>query len=438
MRLLLISLMVLFPVLLLAQNKSLSPTKSFGLSEIVQVVLQSSPEYVSAKNSLEIAQLESKNAFAKYFPSLDLTASHGVRGIDPDTTGLTATTPWVSQATLSLTENFYDNGETAKLSRISDKRYEIAQLKFRQAKAELIRNTVLTYYRYLNAKQNLEFSERNHSELERLAKLVSDQFHQGMKTRRDFLSFKTRAQRGRLEVIQAEKDLKLAQADLLKLMGFSPESQIAFAQKETFILPKTALSTNFAADRLPEVQIQDLQRQIGEVEVDRAKRSFWPEFSLVGAASYGSSDYVDTQMKWSDNDVTQWSILLNLKFNLVDWGVRSRNIQIAAATQSSANQAARVSTLQAEKDLAEFKLNVVRGTEDYKLAKELQALEEDTFKLLERDYRAGRATYLELVTGLSDLLDARSRGQTADYQMANLYLQWKYYSGKLNEENIFE
>ena len=65
-------------------------------------------------------------------------------------------------------------------------------------------------------------------------------------------------------------------------------------------------------------------------------------------------------------------------------------------------------------------------------------MEEDTFQLLERDYRAGQSTYLELTTGLANLLDAQARGQEADFKQAELYLKWKYYKGLLNEETVFE
>src|SRR5690606_9855082 len=127
------------------------------------------------------------------------------------------------------------------------------------------------------------------------------------------------------------------------------------------------------------------------------QRKFWPELSLVASATYGSSDYVDTRQAWSDNHVTQWSVLANLKFNILDWGVRSRNIQIAALNQSTAEQTARGALLRAEEELEVFKKEVEDSSERYRLAKELQKMEEDAFKLLERDYRSGQTTYLELV-----------------------------------------
>ncbi len=66
-----------------------------------------------------------------------------------------------------------------------------------------------------------------------------------------------------------------------------------------------------------------MRQQISDLEIDLAKRKYWPELSLVGAATYGSSEYLDTNQTWADNEASQWSVLLNLKFNILDWGVRN-------------------------------------------------------------------------------------------------------------------
>ncbi len=408
------------------------------LETAVKSALNASPTYITAKNSLEVANLEAENAAAVFYPNLDLSASHGVRGIDPDATGLTARTPIVSGTTLTLTENLYDNGESYKRHQIADYRYELAKINFQRSKAQVIRSVALAYYRYVLATQNLEFTRKNFNELERLGKLVTNQFYQGLKTRKDFLSFKTRTQRSRLEVLDAERTIVSSRTELLTLIGYSPNDPVVLDTTVRPVLPKGPLTTQISNEDLFEARGLSLQREIGALEVKIAKRKYWPELSLVGAASYGSSAYIDTGRTWDDNDVSQWSVLLNLKFNIIDWGIRSRNIKIAASNSNSDEQAAREDLLQAQRDLEVFKLEVARAEETYRLSKELQKLEEDTFKLLERDYRSGQTTYLELVTGLANLLDAQARGQQADYRQADLYLRWKYYKGTLSEETLFE
>src|SRR5437868_3914922 len=91
-------------ILLMAGPKVFAENKErFNLKQSLQQAFAHSPTYLSAKNQLEAANLEEKNNFSSFFPSLDLSASHGVQGVNPDVSGLTAKTPWVSAASLSLT-----------------------------------------------------------------------------------------------------------------------------------------------------------------------------------------------------------------------------------------------------------------------------------------------------------------------------------------------
>lgn len=419
-------------------SSSVAPARVLTSKEVLQIALERSPDLRAARNQLESSELEHKNAFASFLPSLDLSASHGVRGISPDPLNLTAQTPWVSGATLSLTENFYDNGESFKKYRITGLKLEMARLVFQKAKADIIRSVLLAYHRLNNATLFLKFSEKNHQELERLARLVTSQFQQGLKTRKDFLNFKTRAQRGQLNVYRAESDLKIVQGELFSLLGVSASERLQIDGAEKPIVARSALNLDLKAEDLYEYRILEIQKTIGELEVELSRRKFWPELNLVGAISYGSSDYVQTGRSWNDNDSSQWSVLLNLKFNILDWGVRNRNIQMTHLSQDNIQQNLRSSLYRSEKDLEAFKAEVQRSVESYRIAKDLQKMEEDTFRLLESDYRSGRASYLELTTGLANLLDAQNRGQEADFDQANLYLRWKYYKGSLNETSAFE
>lgn len=412
--------------------------EKISLPEALHLALENSPEYKTAKNNLESSELEAKNASVLFFPTLDLTTSHGVRGFDPDTQNLTARTPWASETTLALTENFYDNGETFKKSRIADKKRDLARLEHHRIRAQIIRKVMLAFWRNSIAIQNLEFVKKYAEELERLSKLVNNQYRQGLKTKKDHLNFKSREQRSKLDLIKSEKERAEAFSELVTALGLNPDAEHEFDVKVRPLLPVKKLKSEFSDSELYEFQQLELQKQISQIEIDLAKRRYWPEVSLVGAASYGSSDYVDTRQSWSDNDSTQWSVFLNIKFNLLDWGVRNRNIRLAQITQSTSENSKTTALLEVKKALEVFKVEVANSTDNYLLSKELQKIEEENFKLLERDYKSGLTSYLELTTGLANLLDAQSRGLEADFALADLYLRWKYYKGVLDVQTALE
>lgn len=418
-----------------AQAKSHKSVLTFN--QAVQMSLATSPAFLIAKSQMEAAHLEMKNAFSKFFPSLDLSASHGVREINP-TQLRPNNTSAVSGATLSLTENLYDNGESDKKNRIAQYRYQLAKLSYEKSRAEIVRAVLLAYYRLNITTQNLKLTKTNFDQLEKLANQLKNQFQQGIRTQKDYLGFKTRAQRARLNVLRAEQDLVQAKTALLQEIGLDPENSVQIDESVKPLRPPTPLTVDISPESLYEFRRMQVQSQIDDLEVQRVNRNFWPQLNLVAAASYGSSDYINTNQSWKDNETSQWSLLLNLNFNLLDWGVRSREIQIAALAQKSSEQTSRALLLKDKKELEEFKLEVANSNESFQLSKELQKMEEDSYRILERDYRSGRSTYLELITGLANLLDAQSRGLEADYNQADLYLKWKYYKGILSEETIVE
>src|SRR5690606_8581062 len=129
----------------------------------------------------------------------------------------------------------------------------------------VLRAVVLAYYNYIIAGQQLGFTQKSFSELERLAKLVSNQYYQGLKTRKDFLSFKTRAQRGRLDVIQAEKNLQRAEDELRASIGINPSEKVSFDPNLKMVLPKKNLHTNIEPEQLYETRSLELNRLIGEI-----------------------------------------------------------------------------------------------------------------------------------------------------------------------------
>jgi outer membrane protein TolC len=60
-------------------------------------------------------------------------------------------------------------------------------------------------------------------------------------------------------------------------------------------------------------------------------------------------------------------------------------------------------------------------------------LEQSNFAILEEDYRQGKVAYLDLVTGLSDLLSARVSYYTNYISILTAMAQYRYYEGTIYE-----
>ena len=102
------------------------PTK-LNLSDAIRYAVEHAPQFDSIKKKISISEAEEKNAFYKFFPSLDLSATHGIQGSDPKL-GVPGE-PAYSSTALSLTQPLYDNG-------VSSTGYKAARLTLQQAQLE--------------------------------------------------------------------------------------------------------------------------------------------------------------------------------------------------------------------------------------------------------------------------------------------------------------
>ena len=78
-------------------------------------------------------------------------------------------------------------------------------------------------------------------------------------------------------------------------------------------------------------------------------------------------------------------------------------------------------------------MDVSRLRASFNLNLQLLQLENESFGYVQSDYREGSASYLDLVTALSDLLDAKQRYYTAYYDVLGTLAIYRYYEGTLYE-----
>ncbi len=412
--------------------------KPLSLKELGQKALEASPDYKGAKNSYQASLLQSKNTFSGFLPSLDLSSTHGPQGYDPNT----ALAPnWGNSTQLTLSETIYDNGENLKLYKMSKLAAEQNELQMKKAKGQVLLNLVSLYYEWCFSVLQNQFTEKYAKEVVHQFQMVTDQFHQGVKTHSDFLRFKTQAQRSDLDLINSKKVVDKNRQALVSLLGITDSAasealDFELVDKPTHNFLKTSQLT---PENLIENKILKIKEKISGEQIALIERRWWPQLNLAGSAQYGSSNYIfgqNIQSSWDANHSTTWNVLLTFKMNFLDWGVRSRNVEIQKFTEDSSQQTLRSQMLSAYKELLGFKTDLAQSEETLKISQELEKNEQLNFRQLDKDYHEGRISYLDLITGLSNLVDAQTKRIRADFDAATLYTKQKYYLGTLDENNL--
>lgn len=406
--------------------------ESFDLKKSIQYAVEHSPTFDSIKRELSIAKMQKQVALAKMLPSLDLTATHGA--MDSKPRGLIG--PWESEFNLALTESLYDNGVSYSGNQIARINQVKAELKFEDQKNKISLDIATQYLIYSLNKQLTEIQEKQFKLVSKQYDLISKDYYLGIKTKNDFLRFKTQVSRSEIAWTSSINYLEKSKQELQKVIGIglNNDREISFIPFKLETLKVASSYKTIQWQDHPQYKSAVLQKKINELNSDIVGRRNLPEWFLTAGVNYQSSNFVGSGSSFADNAVLGWNALLTVKYSFFDWGIRSgeRDIAIETSKIQSNNLDLDLLTLKATLNLLESTLTQSRKT--YSLSKELLSLEKENLDFIGREYRNGKVAYLDLINGLNNLSDAEIKYYSATSDLIIAEYTLLYHQGKLYEE----
>ncbi|MBI2521133.1 MAG: TolC family protein [Bdellovibrio sp.] len=413
-------------------ESALSQVESFDLKKAILFAIQNSPSFDSLKRQVNISELEEKSAAAKLLPSLDFTATHGI----VDTSPRTDEVPWDSKLNIELTESLYDNGVTRRNHRIAVLAKNQAEFNFQDQKNKNSLEIASQFLLYsLNIKL-LEIQENQFSLVSKQYEMISKDYYQGIKTKNDFLRFKTQVGRAEIDLVNAKSAVEKSQQELQRLIGIelTSNAEIVFVPIPLDNLNNEVPVSSFNLENHLQYKTAQIQKEINQLNVDLIARKNLPEWFLSTGVSYGSADYLETGRSFSDNALVSWNALLTVKYNFFDWGIRSRDREVAIHKNNIQNNELDANLLSLKSSLNQLQINIKQIQKNFGLAKDLLSLEKSNIDFIEREYRNGKAQYLDLITGLNNLADAKIKFYSAASDLQTARYTLLYHQGKLYED----
>lgn len=408
--------------------------ETFDLKKTIALAIENSPDFNSNKRKLEIAALQEKTAAARMLPSLDLSATHGIQDASPRT----GNGPWASNFSLGLTDKLYDNGvmnTTLQVYRLTKTQ---AELNFKDQQNQLSLNVAAQFLVYSLNTKLVDIQDKQYHLVNKQYEMISRDFYQGIKTKKDYLRFKTQVSRTEIALVAAKNALEQARQELRRLIGVGVKSD---RQIEFVPLSLEAVANDMAQ---PSLQVQEhlqyraaqIQKQIEELNADIVARKVYPEWNVSSAVTWGSQNYLGTNQSVTDNAQWNWNALVTVTYNFFDFGIRSRDREVALQQKYINDNTIDASMLTLNSQLKQFENNVKTIQKTFTLSKELLAMEKVNFEFIEREYRGGKVQYLDLINGLTDLTSAETTFFQAASDLATAKFTLLYHQGKLYEELI--
>ena len=416
--------------------------RSLGLKEAVEFAIGHSPAFDSLKRQLNIADLQERTATARLLPSLDLSATQGIQDSSPRTV---TNSPWASQLNLGLVETLYDNGVTWTNRKIAKLMREQAQYNFEDQKNQISLDVVTQFLAYSLDVKLLQIQEKQFKLVSRQYEMISKDYYQGIKTKNDYLRFKTQVSRSEIDLVTARGTVEKAKIELRRIIGTGREP--GEGASESSLQPSTPtldfvpiplealkseeVDSNVSLEDHFRFRSSQVQKEINRLTSDLTERKLWPEWTLASGLSYGSSNYLGTGQTLSDNAVVGWNALLTVTYNIFDWGIRSRDREVAIQTKVIQGNQLDIEMLALGSQLSQLQINVRQVQKNYGLAKELLSLEQSNIQFIEREYRNGKVQYLDLINGLNNLSDAEIKFSSAVSDLQVARYTFLYHQGKL-------
>jgi outer membrane protein TolC len=433
---------------------SVTQASAMTLKEAIEHGLTHSPRMTGANAAKSSATITAELAGKTYLPILDSNLSTSVGGSDQkasqaDRPNLRDPT-YSSQAGITLSQPIWDGGVRSLQNQTAKLTGSLGDMQFQETRDQFILDIVNSYFSLSQAVLELQAQETQHQLLEKQHRDSNDAFKQGLRLRRDHVRLQAEVRRSELTLIAAKSKVTQLGEDLGSKIGMSKGSvgstETTTPKFEPLAIPERSkiknqigervgknAKTSFSRTYLARKQVFLDQQDELAITLER-RQTLWPTIDLSASTGYQANSFIGPTAEPVDkNSGLFWSVQLGAKYTIWDWGQRSQNIARRLLEQASAKAVRQTSLTELEIKIKSLDRDLDEALKLLDMNLELESMESDSFAEVNRDYRLGKASYLEIV-------DATERKLSSRLLVVSSYFGWlrKTWDQKFYEGAVYE
>lgn len=455
------------PLMLHAQNDTLTHERDIILNEAIALARIQSVDAAVALNELKTAYWEYRTFRANLLPEVNFTGTlpnyrkiyNSYQNADgtysyvrDNVLGLSGEVSidqniWLTGGKLSLTSSLDylkelgSNGSKQFMSvpvsleltqpifgvntlkwdrRIEPVRYSEAKAAFISATEEVTMKAITYYFELLLAKESLATERQNKTNADRLYEVAIAKRKMGQISENDLLQLKLNALQSKADVTAAESNLNAKMFQLRSFLGVS--------EQETLnpTLPTSVPMLNMEYKRVLEKALernsfaQNIRRRQLEADYEVATaRGNLRSIDLFASVGYtGQSNALSTAYRGLvDNQVVQ----VGVKIPILDWGKRRGQVRVAKS-----NREVVLSKIRQEQ--MDFNQNIFLLVENFNNQAQQLNIAQEADLIAEKRYRTSVETFMIGKISTLDLNDAQnSKDEARQKHISELYYYWYYF-----------
>jgi len=394
--------------------------QEYDISECIKIALDRKGTLVSAGLEVESANQGVLGSYSGILPSLGLSTSGGKtkypvqESIIPDLVNLEIDTIKSGESSymsagLSINQTIYNGGRSVNAIKQARINLDIAKLRQRNTKIEVIQNVTRSYYGLLQAQQLLEVAEKNLILSEKQVDLVQKQFDLGAVRKTDLLKGKVSMGQAKVELLNRKTALENSRRQLFNDMGMIDFGQSIVAKYSEWAptsVPTSAEALTFLKEKNPNILMQLSAIEIGKIQLKMAKGMRSP--SAFASVDYSANGDNSDELKESLKD--DWRLGMNMSVNFPLYSGNSL---------STAQQKAELEKQKSENDYLTYlndlrvqveliRKSIMNYSEIIPINRDVVASAEEDLKLVQERYSIGSATILEVLDAQVSLIRSNS------------------------------
>ncbi|WP_343560047.1 TolC family outer membrane protein [Kiloniella sp. b19] len=381
------------------------------LQEAVQQALATNPDIGAIANNREAIDQELRQARGLYLPQIDINAGIGLERTDDSTTrarssGSEGFEP--SNASLVVQQRLFDGFEASSTTDRELARVKAAANTVRENAEFLSLDAIGAYVEVLRQRDLLALAQENVAIHVEIINSLQERLEAGGGSTADVAQAEARAASARNTLTETYNALRDAEADYARIIGHFPDELV---QPETVVttLPDTLdAAVDAAVNDNPTVQISKANVETAEAEVELTDVPFYPSVDIVAR-----SDYEDQVSSTRGNYTENYSVGLELNWNLFRGGIDTANRQEALArlAESKNNRYASVVNAQREMRQSWFALEAARqSVSDLAAAVQFNTETRDAYR---EQFEVAQRTLLDVLDAENELFVNRGQLVTA-------------------------
>ncbi len=199
------------------------------LDRAVQIALQNQQTLGIARNQLESAKARQTQARSAYFPQIGPSFEYSNR---MTTVGGTTGTFDTKVASIGLRQMLFDMGKREENVKASKAQLKASEFNIADTRQEIVANVTTSYYELLRRRELVDVAESSVARAKTTLDATRAFVEEGKSPKKDILQAEADYENARVNLIQAQNNVRLAMSDLRSAMGLLSMMPIILPQLE--------------------------------------------------------------------------------------------------------------------------------------------------------------------------------------------------------------